>query len=133
MTVAATIEQSEGKTLHAPWERIESLETIAQMMRDKAWLPDEVRPRVLKPLVDVLGSLRNIAMIEPISGELRHELRGYREFCRFRDKLARRRKRTDEPIEARLHAKRRQLRARIQAKRARDEARAKSARRFRLW
>ncbi len=126
-------------------ERIDILETIADMVRDKDWvLPGSVRPRVLSALayflnpadlipdhIPGLGFLDDAIMIELIAQKLRHEIDGYRDFKRLRERDQLRRKPGDGGVEARLEAKRKQLRARILGRVARDADRA--GRRFRLW
>jgi uncharacterized membrane protein YkvA (DUF1232 family) len=125
--------------------RIELLEDLVAMVRDKDWvLPGSVRPRVLTALayfldpldlipdhVPGLGFLDDAIMIELMAQELRHEVEGYQDFRRFRDKEQSRR--STQPIEIRLNSKRKALRARIQHRRAKDKDRAQSGRRFRLW
>jgi uncharacterized membrane protein YkvA (DUF1232 family) len=147
---AALAKTREVRAAEAPayvLERIEMLETIINMVEDKDWvLPGSVRPRVLTALayfldpVDLIpdhipgfGFLDDAIMIELIANELRHELSGYRDFCRFRERERQRRHPSSRALEVRLVAKRKQLRGRIQGRQARVQDRAKSERRFRLW
>jgi uncharacterized membrane protein YkvA (DUF1232 family) len=126
-------------------DRIETLEIITEMVQEKDWVvPGSVRPRVLTALayfldpadlipdhIPGLGFLDDAIMIELIAQELRHEIDGYRDFKRFREKEQLRRRPGDEEVEARLQARRKQLRARVQGRVTRDGDRA--GRRFRLW
>jgi uncharacterized membrane protein YkvA (DUF1232 family) len=128
-------------------ERIEILETMVEMVRDKDWvLPGSVRPRALTALayfvepVDLIpdhipgfGFLDDAIMIELMASDLRHELDGYRDFCKFRDRDRKSRRSTDQTPEVRLAAKRKQLRGRIQGRQDRERDRATSKRRFPLW
>jgi uncharacterized membrane protein YkvA (DUF1232 family) len=147
---AALAKTREVRAAQAPayvLERIEMLETITEMVRDKDWvLPGSVRPRVLTALayfldpVDLipdhipgLGFLDDAIMIELIAQELRHEVGGYRDFCGFRERERKREHPSPRALEVRLVTKRKQLRGRIQGRQARDNDRAKSGGRFRLW
>ncbi len=126
-------------------DRIATLETIAQMVQDKDWvLPGSVRPRVLTALayflnpldlipdhIPALGFLDDAIMIELISQDLRHEVEGYQDFRRFRDREQGRVRAGSTPLERRLAHRRKQLRARIQGRRVRDADRG--GRRFRLF
>jgi uncharacterized membrane protein YkvA (DUF1232 family) len=121
-------------------ERVDQLERIVMMLADPDWpLPHYVHPQAMAAVaylvdpddlipdsVPVLGFLDDAIMIELIARELRHELTGYRNFCRYRD--GRRERSADEIL-----ARRKQLRARVQERRARDEARGADKRGFRLW
>ena len=125
--------------------RIDRLEAIAAMVEDKDWvLPGSVRDQLLGALayfldpadlipdhVPGLGFLDDAIMIELIAQQLRHEIHGYRDFVRFREREELRRRPGDEEVEKRLNDRRKQLRARIQGRVARDADRGE--RRFRLW
>ena len=83
----------------------------------------------------VLGFLDDAIMIDLVARELRHEIRGYRDFHRYRTQLSRRPRSPGPrlPLETLLDRKRKQIRARIQAKQAQEAARTPERRRFRLW
>ncbi len=131
-------------------ERIATLEDIARMVQDADWrLATSVRNRICCALayfshphdlipdhVPVLGFLDDAIMIEIAAQEFQHEIQGYREFCRYRERLARRLSSPEEQplLRKRVVEKRRQIRARIQAKRDGSEGVSLArGRRFRLW
>ncbi len=128
-------------------QRIERLETFAEMVLDEGWtLPGSVRARTLTALLHCLapaepvreprpdlGFPGGVIVVDRLTRELRHEVRAYREFQRFRERESSSRHRTGQLLEVRLNLKRKQLRARIQAKQMRRADRARSAGRYRIW
>lgn len=131
-------------------ERVEVLEVIATMLRDREYsVPGSVRRRVLAALAyfgdpgglipdqaPVVGFLDDALLIEMVSDEFRDEISAYREFCRFRGEAVQRHAGADQrrELERALQQKRRQLRARIQERRDRAEDRARARGRFfKLW
>jgi uncharacterized membrane protein YkvA (DUF1232 family) len=132
-------------------ESVAKLRTIVDLARDEEWaLPAPVKRGVLTALayftnpedlipdrVPGLGFLDDAIMIELVAQDLRHEIKAYREFARFRSSLEGRgwSKRDPEALEKRLVDKRKALRARVQEAAARDidRARSRSERRLKLW
>jgi hypothetical protein len=123
-------------------ERLEVLETVARMATDEDWpFPASVRDRVRMALayfadpedaisdeVPVLGFLDDAIVIDLIAQEMRYEIQGYRDFCRFRAQASRRGGR----VEDQLHQRRKRIRAWIQARQA-AAAEGRGWRLFRLW
>jgi uncharacterized membrane protein YkvA (DUF1232 family) len=130
-------------------DRIETLEDIATMLQDREWrLPNSVGNRVYNALayfanpqdlipdqIPGLGFLDDAIMIELVAQEFRHEIAGYREFRRYRERARRRLSGPEREslLQETLVERRRQIRARIQAKRGRAADRPSSAgRRFKI-
>jgi uncharacterized membrane protein YkvA (DUF1232 family) len=117
-------------------QSLRRLETMTEMLEDKDWpLPGSVGPRILAVLrylvnpsglvPDVhptFGFMDDAVLIEILAQDIRHELDGYRDFCRFREGLQRRRNgASDDPgSEHALVRRRKRLRARIQGRQYRD-------------
>lgn len=109
--------------------RVDTLETLTDMARDRGWrLPAAVRRQIFAVLsyfadphdlipdsLPGLGFLDDAIIIELAARDLRHELKAYRDFCRFRDREEYRppRQLSKAALQARLSAKREQLYARI--------------------
>ncbi len=121
-------------------ERLAKLDQLTALLMDRGWpLPAAVRRSAIAGLayladphdlipdsVPGLGFLDDAIVIELVMRELRDELRGYEEFCRYREaqwqKLGY--PQGHEAREAQLVRKRGSIRARIEAKRVRARARA---------
>jgi uncharacterized membrane protein YkvA (DUF1232 family) len=128
LATARAVEATDAPTYVT--ERIAVLGTMVDMVRDKDWvLPGSVRLSVLTALayfvepadlipdqIPGFGFLDDAIMIQLMALDLRHELDGYRDFSRFRDKELRRRRSSGRPLETRLVTKRKQLRRRIQGR-----------------
>lgn len=116
-------------------QRVDKLETIVAMARDADWaLPRSVKTKVLTALayftnptdlipdpVPGLGFLDDAIMIELVARDLRHEIKGYNDFRRFRESAEQRPWTTvgRAALERRLADRRRQIRAKIQERAAR--------------
>ncbi len=131
-------------------ERVERLETLVQMIEDKAYaLPAPLRQKVMSALcyfthpadliedtIPGLGFLDDAIMIELITRELKHELAAYQEFRRFREGAEQRpwTQVGQVSLERKLSERRRQLRAKVEQKTARDAERAaEGSRLLRIW
>lgn len=113
--------------------QLEALEEVASLLRDPDWrVPVSMRDRarvVLSYFLDagdlipddapLFGFLDDAIMIELLALELAEELRGWRQFSRFRDALDARLGDDPDPRERvrRLSKERRALRAKIQERR----------------
>lgn len=129
-------------------ERLEKLEGLTGMLKDVGWsMPGPVREMALSALtyfvdpqdlipdqIPGLGFLDDAIMIELVTRQLRHEIRGYEDFRRYRhaewerpwheqDAAARDRK---------IAARRKAIRARIRAREQREAERESAGRRRRL-
>ncbi|MEE8118178.1 MAG: YkvA family protein [Gammaproteobacteria bacterium] len=85
-------------------ERLEKVEVMSAMITDTGWaLPTPERDRVLAALayfcdpedlipdsIPGLGFLDDAIMVELIVRELRHEIEAFQDFCRYRDREAKR-------------------------------------------
>ncbi|TDJ06797.1 MAG: DUF1232 domain-containing protein [Deltaproteobacteria bacterium] len=131
-------------------ERVLRLETLVQMVEDKAYaLPTPLRQKVLSTLcyfthpedliqdtIPGLGFLDDAIMIELITRELKHELAAYQEFRRFRERAEQRpwTQVGQVSLDRKLSERRRQLRAKVEQKNARDAERAsEGSRLLRIW
>ena len=133
-------------------ERVDKLQTIIELVQDKSWaLPANIRRKIIGALayfanpadlipdsVPGLGFLDDAIMIELVVQELRHEIKAYQDFVRFRDTTEQRpwTRAAQASLETKLTTKRRALRARIEAAEAKEaERRQKGGGKglFRLW
>ncbi len=121
-------------------ERVEKLEAFAAMVEDKSWAPPQaVHRRVLTALayftnpqdlipdpVPGLGYLDDAIMIELVAQDLKHELRGHRQFQRFRDSGVQRpwTASGEHALSKKLVTKRRELRGKIELWTAKELERA---------
>lgn len=127
-------QQSEMKGPEYVQQRLEDLRTLLAALDDSEWpLEDADRKRIVAAVgyfaapkdmipdkIPGLGLLDDALMAEIIVRELKHELAGYRDFCKFRDNEAQLRGK-QVSREDWLAAKRRQIFLRI--KRRQDESR----------
>jgi uncharacterized membrane protein YkvA (DUF1232 family) len=118
-------------------DRLSRLEAMASMVEDEDWkLPKAERNRILSALVyfcdpeDLIpdsipgiGYLDDAIMVELALRELRHEIEGYDDFRQYRDKYDKGFRLRNDPDkrEAKLTARREQLRERIARRRSKDE------------
>lgn len=149
----ALIEKVSGESVPAfIQERVDSLRTLLDMVRDEAWrLEDPERGRVLAALayfadpqdiihdsVPGLGYVDDAIMIELICRELRHELTAYADFCDYRDAEASRRGVKPEELgrEEWLEARRQELQSDMRRRRRESRSRGAESRSrspFSLW
>ncbi|NRA01412.1 MAG: DUF1232 domain-containing protein [Myxococcales bacterium] len=111
-------------------ERIENLELATRIMDDPDWkVPPGARTRIVTALsyfsnpVDLipdsvpgLGFLDDTIMIELLTRDLRHEIAGFRDFLRYRERALD----GGERRQKRIENCRKRLRARIQERQHRD-------------
>ena len=111
-------------------ERVEKLEKIADLAEDKSWAPPQsVQRRVMTALayftnpqdlipdpIPGLGYLDDAIMIELVAQDLKHELRGYQQFQRYRESAEQRPWTASggRALSRKLVTKRRQLRGKIE-------------------
>ena len=119
-------------------DRIAKLDRLTALLNDRGWpLPASVRQAAVAGLayfanpndlipdqIPGLGFLDDAIMIELVMRDLAEELRGYDQFCRYREALWEKRwyQQSRETREAKLAEKRSAIRARIEAKRKRARA-----------
>lgn len=109
-------------------ERYSRLRSMLDMIGDAQWsLAEEDRLRVINALAcfsapaSTSGLLDHAIMIELVSRDLQHDLDAYRDFCRFRDaQAAKRRNSPAGDPEQWLGQKRRTLQTRMHVRRKRD-------------
>ncbi len=137
----------EAREVEAPEfvrSRLETLETLIEMVRDTQWrLEGRDRARVLDALayfadpedlipdrIPGIGYIDDAIMIELVARELRHEIKSYEDFCAFRKQPN---KKTDDP---RLENRRQALQRRMRRRRRSDLQRLRSTSTkssLRLW
>ncbi len=149
---AATTMSSEVRKFKPPvyvLERVAKLETLIEMIQDKQYgLPVTTRRKVLSALcyfnqprdlipdtIPGLGFLDDAIMIELMARELKHELAGYRDFCRFRDSAQQRpwTKVGGKALEKQLSEQRRKIRARVEERTRREGDKSRSGTGLRIW
>ena len=121
-------------------DRVDSLRTLIDMVGDEAWgLEDPERGRVLAALayfadpqdiihdsVPGLGYLDDAIMIELICRELRHELKAYEDFRKYRDTEASRRGVKPEELQREEWLQTRRQELQSDMRRRRRDARSRS-------
>ena len=149
-SVAMAAEVRKFKPPQYVMDRVNSLETLIEMVRDKPYgLPTSVRRKVLAALtyftqpadlipdtIPGLGFLDDAIMIELSTRELRHELAAYQDFCRFREAAEQRpwTKVAQGALERKLTDRRRKLRARVAEREGREASRSqRGSGLLRLW
>lgn len=115
-------------------ERLQSLRSLIEMLRDEDWgLGKPERERVLAALAyfsetdDVIpdttpgfGFLDDAIMIELITRELKHEIEAYDDFCRFREREMKRTGRDGASRDEWIASKRKELFERMRRRTRRD-------------
>ena len=136
ITDAARSLLDEVKYSNAPGfiiERLDSLDTLINMVHDKGWaLPEAEKHRVLNALayfsdpddliadeIPVLGYLDDAIMIELVLRELKNEIDAYHDFCAYRTAEGTRQGKTAEDLERGdwLEQRRKRLQARMRRRR----------------
>jgi len=121
-------------------DRLKQLDTLIQMLEDADWrLEGKHRERVLGALayfaepIDLIpdeipgfGFLDDAIMVELVVQDLRPELDGYADFCRFREEQERQAELDPEQRRAQLERRRRAMYQRIDSRRERRERRGGS-------
>jgi len=115
-------------------ERLQNLRLMISMLSDIEWrLPHQEATRVLNALayfaepedlipdhIPGLGFLDDAIMIELVVRELRHEIEAYRDFCDYREQLAREGKGESASRAGWLDTRRKSLHARMRRRRLRS-------------
>lgn len=129
-------------------QRLERLEALIEMARDKEWgLQAVERKNVLAALayfadpqdmipdsIPVLGYIDDAIMIELVVSELKHEIDAFEDFQRYRSEEKSRNRNPNISREDYLEIKRRELHARMRRRRSSQGSRAGSGRtRIRLF
>jgi uncharacterized membrane protein YkvA (DUF1232 family) len=134
------------KTPHFVIDAISVLADLVDLIQDDAYAaPQRVKSEVLAGLsyfsnpedlipdqIPGLGFLDDAIMVKFIEEEFKHELWGYRRFCKLRDSSEQRpwSSPASDRLRQRLEADRRRVRGEIEEREAKDTAKRKSGRYF---
>jgi uncharacterized membrane protein YkvA (DUF1232 family) len=126
-------------------ERIQKLEQLIEMLRDREWrLDGRDRTRILGALayfvdpddlipdrIPGIGYLDDAIMVELVARELTHEIAAYEDFCAYRK--SRPKSEDSAQLENRRKALHARMRRRSRQERSRHRTRGSSSSRIRLW